>query len=158
MNDRKTFVCPFCQATVPEGALACPNCGSDAQTGWSDDPFGYRSGEAERPVRSGKTGAGRTAYILIAGAVVLALLMSLIKVPNWPLLLMSVFLLAATVYLLGKARDAGGAGLYKKLLAKAGGDAALVERLVDFEKAKDPSKPRKRLLADALERWEKDSR
>ncbi len=28
--------CPNCGAEVPPGARACPECGSDEQTGWSD--------------------------------------------------------------------------------------------------------------------------
>ena len=28
--------CPHCGAEVPAKALACPECGSDEQTGWSD--------------------------------------------------------------------------------------------------------------------------
>ena len=34
---RATTPCPHCDADVPAGALACPACGSDAETGWSDD-------------------------------------------------------------------------------------------------------------------------
>jgi hypothetical protein len=30
-------VCPHCGASVPAGARACPECGSDDQTGWSED-------------------------------------------------------------------------------------------------------------------------
>ncbi len=30
-------VCPNCGAEVPSDAKACPACGSDEQTGWSDD-------------------------------------------------------------------------------------------------------------------------
>ena len=30
-------VCPNCGAKVPGGAKACPECGSDEQTGWSDE-------------------------------------------------------------------------------------------------------------------------
>jgi hypothetical protein len=30
-------VCPNCGAAVPPGARACPECGSDEQTGWSDE-------------------------------------------------------------------------------------------------------------------------
>ena len=30
-------VCPNCGADVPPNAKACPACGSDDQTGWSDD-------------------------------------------------------------------------------------------------------------------------
>jgi zinc-ribbon domain len=29
-------VCPNCGAEVPPGAKACPECGSDEQTGWSE--------------------------------------------------------------------------------------------------------------------------
>jgi hypothetical protein len=35
---RARFVeCPHCEARVPRGVLACPECGSDATTGWSDE-------------------------------------------------------------------------------------------------------------------------
>jgi hypothetical protein len=30
-------VCPHCGAIVPPRASACPECGSDDQTGWSED-------------------------------------------------------------------------------------------------------------------------
>ena len=29
--------CPNCGAEVPRGAKACPGCGSDERTGWSDE-------------------------------------------------------------------------------------------------------------------------
>lgn len=42
--------CPNCGADVPRGALACPECGSCAETGWSDeaadDPLGLSASEA----------------------------------------------------------------------------------------------------------------
>ncbi len=28
--------CPHCGAELPEGAKSCPECGSDEQTGWSE--------------------------------------------------------------------------------------------------------------------------
>jgi len=30
-------VCPNCGAEIPPGAKACPECGSDEQTGWSEE-------------------------------------------------------------------------------------------------------------------------
>lgn len=30
-------ICPNCGAEVPPRAKACPECGSDERTGWSDD-------------------------------------------------------------------------------------------------------------------------
>jgi hypothetical protein len=32
----KPDVCPHCGAIVPDDARACPECGSDEETGWSD--------------------------------------------------------------------------------------------------------------------------
>ncbi len=48
------FICPHCGAEVARRARACPECGSDDRTGWSEDvdlwgagiPAGY-SGEDE---------------------------------------------------------------------------------------------------------------
>jgi len=34
---RSTGPCPHCGAEVPAGARACPECGSDETTGWSDE-------------------------------------------------------------------------------------------------------------------------
>ncbi len=34
---RRPFDCPHCGNAVPAKALACPACGSDASSGWSDD-------------------------------------------------------------------------------------------------------------------------
>ncbi len=31
------FICPNCGTEVPLKALACPECGSDENTGWSED-------------------------------------------------------------------------------------------------------------------------
>ena len=31
------FICPACGAEVPAKAKACPECGSDEKTGWSDN-------------------------------------------------------------------------------------------------------------------------
>ena len=33
---RETFVCPHCGHDVPIDALACRECGSDNETGWSE--------------------------------------------------------------------------------------------------------------------------
>lgn len=30
-------ICPNCGELVPEGARACPECGADEETGWSDN-------------------------------------------------------------------------------------------------------------------------
>ena len=35
-------ICPQCGALVPPKAKACPECGSDEQTGWSEEATGQR--------------------------------------------------------------------------------------------------------------------
>ena len=47
---REYFHCPHCGAEVEVGALACRECGSDAQTGWSEDADLW---EAEIPTAYG---------------------------------------------------------------------------------------------------------
>ena len=32
-------ICPQCGAEVPKNAKACPECGSDEKTGWSDEAY-----------------------------------------------------------------------------------------------------------------------
>jgi hypothetical protein len=34
-------VCPICGEDVPRGALACPECGADHNSGWRDDAGSY---------------------------------------------------------------------------------------------------------------------
>ncbi|MEM6259318.1 MAG: zinc-ribbon domain-containing protein [Planctomycetota bacterium] len=31
------FICPVCGEEVKANALACPHCGADEETGWSED-------------------------------------------------------------------------------------------------------------------------
>jgi hypothetical protein len=39
MKTNATFVCPVCGGEVNRGAHACPNCGADERTGWSDRTY-----------------------------------------------------------------------------------------------------------------------
>lgn len=36
--------CPNCDAIVPRGAKACPECGSDENTGWSESAYASNLG------------------------------------------------------------------------------------------------------------------
>ncbi len=42
------FICPVCGETVSAKAAACPHCGSDENTGWSDDTI-YDGTDIEDP-------------------------------------------------------------------------------------------------------------
>jgi hypothetical protein len=71
MATRRTFECSHCGADVPSKALACPECGSDAESGWSEDadawagelPTGYGEDDefdyAEALRAEGLAGDGR---------------------------------------------------------------------------------------------------
>jgi hypothetical protein len=48
--------------------------------------------------------------------------------------------------------------LYDDLLLKAGGDPAVVERLVEFERQQSPGANRTLCLQNAIRRWEQDNR
>jgi hypothetical protein len=37
--DAREVVCPHCGASIRATAAACPECGSDEQTGWSDNTY-----------------------------------------------------------------------------------------------------------------------
>jgi hypothetical protein len=37
MSRDEPLICPVCGAEVPARARACPECGADEKTGWSDD-------------------------------------------------------------------------------------------------------------------------
>lgn len=68
------FVCPNCGAEVPLRALACPECGSDEDTGWSEDTMydGLDLPEAETSDTRSKTFLFQNKYFLYI-VVVLAL-------------------------------------------------------------------------------------
>lgn len=77
-------ICPNCGQAVPPGAAACPLCGSDSETGWSDntyldgidmpDDFDYGAAAEKEFGRSEKPrGMFRGTWQAAVGAVVLAL-------------------------------------------------------------------------------------
>ncbi|MBD3421659.1 MAG: zinc-ribbon domain-containing protein [Chitinivibrionales bacterium] len=76
-----TVICPHCGAEIPRNARACRQCGSDDQTGWSDntymDPILPDQSEYEEIYANEFEPAGRKkrfSVIYIAAAVVLILL------------------------------------------------------------------------------------
>ena len=82
--------CPHCGAEVPEEALACPECGSCSETGWStkasyerigvdsdDEPFDYE-GFLEEEFGDGKP-ARRSAMQWVWAIVAFLLLLLLLK-------------------------------------------------------------------------------
>jgi uncharacterized membrane protein YvbJ len=38
-SENKTALCPNCGGHIKKNAMACPHCGSDEQTGWSENTY-----------------------------------------------------------------------------------------------------------------------
>jgi hypothetical protein len=69
------FICPNCGAEVSIKALACPECGADEDTGWSEDTMydGIDLPETETSHTRSKTSLFQNKYFLYVVAI-LALL------------------------------------------------------------------------------------
>jgi hypothetical protein len=156
------FICPHCGAEVPADALACPECGSDDETGWSEnaaygDLFPYDDEIETTP----PTSAPWTKYLI---AVLAALMLSafLAYGLTWHILIPLVFLAVGIAYYVSqtgpKTRHSMEKQLYRSLLQKARGDEELVERLLEHERHRSPDADRLELLQDAVYRWERDNR
>ena len=69
-------VCPVCDEDVPRGALACPGCGADHNSGWREDAAIYDGldlpeEEEAKPAATG--GVGQILWAIAAIALLLAL-------------------------------------------------------------------------------------
>lgn len=84
--------CPNCGATVPAGANACPECGSDESTGWSqkayceslgipdpDEEFDHDAFVENEFSRTGKKTARSPLVWTIAAIVVIFVLIGIIR-------------------------------------------------------------------------------
>jgi uncharacterized membrane protein YvbJ len=157
------FSCPHCGAQVPSGATACPECGSDNETGWSeaadyDDLLLYDDEPAAEP-------SGRVTWTpyLIVLATALTLSAYLAFALSWGVYLIPVVLVAAglVIYLthvLPRQRHSQEKQVYQRLLQRARGDRDLVARLIEHERRRNPDADRLKLMQDVLYYWERDSR
>ena len=71
------FDCPVCGARVRSGALACPECGSDDETGWSEQTYLDDVGELwdDQPAEAAREGR-RDHWWLVAVFVLLGWLLA----------------------------------------------------------------------------------
>jgi hypothetical protein len=155
------FTCPHCGAAVPSDASACPECGSDEETGWSESAaygFFYDDEPEASPPRS-------TTWTKPLMAVLAILVLSSFLVYNlaWGMYLVLVALLAIgaayfVTQIFPNTRCSRERRLYRYILWKAGGDKELVERLIEYERRRNPDLARLELLQDAIFRWERDNR
>ena len=83
MSKNDLVPCPYCGEMIRKKAKACPHCGSDEQTGWSNDTYidgidlgdDFDYDELKEKEFSGKSYSGRwwKSWKTLTGIIVLAL-------------------------------------------------------------------------------------
>jgi|GEM_PF-387490 len=159
------FICPHCEAEVPIDASACPQCGSDERTGWSENTaYDGLDLHEEGDAQTGPSATSRpwAKYLLVGLAAVTLFAYSAWRLRWGVWLIPLVFLTVGVAYyatrLFPRARLSAEKRLYRGLLQKARGDRELVERLIEYERQRSPGSDRLKLLRDAIDRWESDRR
>jgi predicted aminopeptidase len=146
---------------VPSGAPACPECGSDEETGWSESAaFGFLYDEEPGTSPSRPTPWTTYLTIILASLTLVAFLAYRLA---WGMVLVPVaFLVVGVAYYATRVSAKTGHSrekqLYQRLLQQARGDEELVHRLIEYERQRSPGSDRLELLQDAIYRWERDNR
>lgn len=169
------FSCPNCGADVPWNAAACPECGSDDETGWSEEAEldylfnptgGYGYGDDD-VITKPKMPMWQKIVSLLLAYILASPLALLFEPSSTGFALLTTILLIGIVYFLVIERMGGNPSdlflpqrsiYYNRLMRRAQGDEALVERLIAFEKKRYPDATRAELERTALRRWERDNR
>ena len=159
------FICPHCGAEVDLDATVCTECGSDDETGWSKDTVYdglYLADNEEDGV--GRRVEGSRPWVKYAVVTALAITLTAfiaVTIPSGiyliPLLLGAA--LAAYFYfkILPNTQSHQEKKLYETLLTRAGGDGAMVERWISYERRRTPDAPEVELMEAALYRWQRDN-
>jgi hypothetical protein len=162
-----TFICPVCGTEVDVNAVVCSECGSDDETGWSEDTaydglFLYDDDEDSLSPRRSSKSRPWIKY-LIPVVIFITLAAFLATAVPWGIYLIPVILLAAglTYYFMEIAPNSQSSQerkIYQALLLRAHGDDALVERWIVYERRRDPGADDLHLMEAALYRWQRDNR
>lgn len=164
------FVCPNCYAEVPWNAAACPECGSDEETGWAEDAEGAVY-HIEEPAADRRETPLWQKIVLIFLAYVLASPLSAFFEPSSTgFLLLTALLIITIAYIVVVEKLGGTIGVplpsrkrdtsmsdYDSLMLRARGNEDIVERLIAFERERSPDGNRQQWMAAALSRWKRDS-
>ncbi|WP_156815625.1 zinc ribbon domain-containing protein [Pseudanabaena sp. PCC 6802] len=156
------FSCPICGADVPIKARACPECGSDEQTGWSEAAkYAHLLPYTGEPELTQSSTPVWQRYVIFAIAVLLTLAFSIAQNMAWIVpAIAAVALICGAAYWLGQKFSNSRRGmerkLYRQLVQRASGDRDLANRLLEYEKQRAPEANRLQLLQNAIYRWDRD--
>jgi hypothetical protein len=157
------FTCPNCGADVPLKARACPECGSDKETGWSEAAqYIHLLPDKGNGIDQSRSKTWQKIAIAIT-AVIVIIAFLVAQGFTWTLYGLPVAaLIGGITYLLTRQSSHSDRSLekqlYQQLLSRSGGDRKLAERLVELERQRHPDANRLQLLQNAIYRWDRDRR
>jgi hypothetical protein len=159
----ESFGCPHCGTAIPADSPACPECGSDRETGWAEDALSadWSPPEDEQPERPRKRlFQNILKYGFMAIAVVMLAAFIAIGVPYGIYISGAVIVALAIAFVAFRERPPSDKGVEKaleqELFTLSGRDPSRVERLVMLEKDRTPDASRTELLQNAIDRLIRD--
>jgi hypothetical protein len=160
-----TFVCPHCGSVIPAASPACPECGSDAETGWSENSWlaDYMApADEDQSVERRKQQLKRVFKITgsLIGALTIGAFLA-VEIQFYGIYIgMGVMLAVIMALIVFRKRPPSAKklekSLEKELLVLSGRDPARLERLVMYEKSFKPDASRSELLKRAIDRLIRD--
>jgi hypothetical protein len=158
-------LCLRCEARFPLEKSVCPECGSDRKTRWLDEA----PSRAEPEGGTGSRGIFTKRWVVPVGVVMLALILFFPQLLNIPmgavpltpyLIVIAVAIVAGAIYYFKRTRLKGPIILerpdYMTLLRKTRGDVALAERLIEYERRRNPYASRDEHIHEAIDRLDRD--
>jgi hypothetical protein len=161
-----TFICPICGTEVDLDAVVCPECGSDDETGWSEDTaydglYLYDDEVDSTPGHNSESRPWLNYFIVLIIIITLSAFLAA-SVPWGIYLIPLIILVAGIAYyfmeIAPKRRSNPERMMYQTLLLRAQGDHGMVERWISYERRRDPEANELQLMQAALYRWQRDNR
>lgn len=149
---------------MPIRARACPECGSDEETGWSEAAsYSHLLPQTGDSETDGSTSKTWQKYSMAVIAIVLIVAFMASQGLIWSFYAIPLFaLVCGVVYYATRKYSSSSWGmekqLYQQLLKRSRGDRKLAERLIEYERQRNSSSNRLQLLQNAIYRWDRDRR
>lgn len=149
---------------MPLKARACPECGSDEETGWSEAasyshllPY---TGDSETNASASKTWQK---YSIAAIAIFVITVFLASQGFSWSFYVIPLIALAGSIaYYASRRYKSSRWGmekqLYQQLLKRTRSEKKLAQKLIEYERQLSPGSNQLQLLQNAIYRWDRDRR